>query len=216
LKTLPRLDGTVVTGDAGNCSSATASEIYTLGGEYVLQVKGNQPTVLAFCEASFEGVTSPSAIVRKSNGRLCEKKLMSAPATPMATGIPFCRSVIRVECRTTHKGIVKEIVLYYITNLDLRGVPPEELAELLATHWKSCEIATHWIRDAQYREDFLLVRHPMALLNCTLLINAAAFITNTLRIQRKTSTPALRENFGRRPSLALRILMRPFDASVDF
>jgi predicted transposase YbfD/YdcC len=216
LKTLPRLDGTVVTGDAGNCSAATASEIYTLGGDYVLQVKGNQPTVEAFCETSFKVLPRPDAITRKSHGRLCERKLMSASATPMATGIPFCRSVIRNECKTTEKGSVKETVLHYISNLDLRGVPPEELDELLSTHWKSCEIATHWIRDAQYREDFLLVRHPMALLNCTLLINAAAFITNTLRKRRKTSTPALREDFGRRPSLALRILMRPFDASVDF
>jgi len=203
-----------VTGDAGNCSSATASEINGLGGDYVLQVKGNQPTALAFCEAAFAGLPRPAAITRKSNGRVCEKTFMSAPATPMATGIPFCRSVIRVGCRTTEKGVVKETVLYYITNIDLRGVPPEELAELLSTHWKSCEIATHWIRDAQYREDFLLVRHPMALLNCTLLINAAAFITNTLRKRRKTSTPALRENFGRRPSLALRILTNPFDASL--
>ena len=215
MKTLARLDGAAVTGDAGNCSAATASEIYTLGGDYILQVKGNQPTVEAFCEASFEGVPRPAAIARKSHGRLCERKLMSAPATPMATGIPFCRGVIRCECRTTEKGVVKETVLHHVTNLDLRGVPPEELDELLSTHWKSCEIATHWIRDAQYREDFCLVRHPRALLNCALLINAAAFITNTLRKRHKTSTPALRERYGRRPSLALRILMSPFDASLD-
>ena len=214
MKSLTRLDGTVVTGDAGNCSAATASEIYALGGDYILQVKGNQPTVEAFCEASFKDMPRPAAISRKSHGRLCERKLMSAPATPMATGIPFCRSVIRRECGTTEKGVVKETVLQYVTNLDLRGVPPEELDELLSTHWKSCEIATHWIRDAQYREDFCLVRHPRALLNCSLLINAAAFITNTLRKRHKTSTPALRERYGRRPSLALRILLSPFDASL--
>jgi len=215
LKTLSRLDGTVVTGDAGNCSAATASEIHALGGDYVLQVKGNQPTVEAFCGAAFRDMPRPAAITRKGHGRHCERKLMSAPATPMATGVPFCRSVIRSECRTTEKGIVRETALHYVTNLDLRGAPPEELDELLSAHWKSCEIATHWIRDAQYREDRCLVRHPRALLNCSLLINAAAFITNTLRKRRKTSTPALRENFGRRPSLALRILTSKFYASLS-
>ena len=54
----------------------------------------------------------------------------------------------------------------------------------------------------------------MELLNCALLINAAAFITNTLRKRHETSTPTLRKNFGRRPSLVLRILIRPVDASL--
>ena len=69
--------------------------------------------------------------------------------------------------------------------------------------------------DAQYREDFCRMSNPTAILNRSLLINACAFITNTLRIRKKTSTPALRERFDRRPSLALRLLMNPFCARLD-
>jgi len=58
-----------VTGDAGNCSAATAAEIHGLGGDYVLQVKGNQPTLLKFCEAAFAGLPRPAPIPRKGHGR---------------------------------------------------------------------------------------------------------------------------------------------------
>lgn len=67
MKTLPRLNGTTVTGDAVNCSAATASEIHALGGDYVLHVKGNQPTVQTLCEAAFRDMPGPAA----SHIRLC-------------------------------------------------------------------------------------------------------------------------------------------------
>ena len=59
------------------------------------------------------------------------------------------------------------------------------------------------------------MRNPVAILNRSLRITACAFITNTLRVRKKTSTPALRERFGRRPSLALRLLTNPFDARLS-
>ncbi|HRR32511.1 MAG TPA: hypothetical protein P5026_00265 [Kiritimatiellia bacterium] len=71
---------------------------------------------------------------------------------------------------------------------------------VLSTHWRSSESAIHWIRDALYREAFCRMRNPVAILNRSLLINACAFITNTLRIRKKTSAPALRERFSRRRS----------------
>lgn len=204
-----------MTGDAGNCSAATAAEIHGLGGDYVLQVKGNQPTLLQFCGAAFAGLPRPAPVPRKGHGRLTLRTLRAAPALPMATGIPFSRAVVCLETRTLCKGAETSDTLHYVTDRDLRGATPEDLDELLSTHWRSSESATHWIRDAQYREDFCRMRNPVAILNRSLLINACAFITNTLRVRKKTSTPALREKFGRRPSLALRLLTNPFDARLD-
>ena len=204
-----------MTGDAGNCSAATAAEIHGLGGDYVLQVKGNQPTLLKFCEAAFAGLPRPAPIPRKGHGRLTMRTLRAAPALPMATGIPFSRSAVCLETHTLCKGVETSATLFYVSDRDLRGATPEDLDELLSTHWRSSESANHWIRDAQYREDFCRMSNPTAILNRSLLINACAFITNTLRIRKKTSTPALRERFDRRPSLALRLLMNPFYARLD-
>lgn len=203
-----------MTGDAGNCSVATATEIYRLGGDYMLQVKGNQPTAQAFCENAFKGVTMPPPAVEKRNGRVSERSALAVSALPCAINIPFARSAVRFSIRTTSKGVTKEETFDYVLNSDVTGWTQDELLELKGTHWKGSESRNHWIRDAQYKEDLILQRKPIAILNRSLLINAAAFITNTLRIREGKSTPMLREGFQRHPSKALVLLMRPFDAKI--
>lgn len=203
-----------MTGDAGNCSVATASEIYRLGGDYMLQVKGNQPTAQAFCENAFEGVPMPPPAVEKRNGRVSERSVTAVLATPCAINIPFARSAVRFAIRTTAKGVTKDETFDYVLNIDVTGWTRDELLELKGTHWKGSESRNHWIRDAQYKEDLILQRKPIAILNRSLLINAAAFITNTLRIREGKSTPMLREGFQKHPSKALSLLMRPFDAKI--
>jgi hypothetical protein len=203
-----------VTGDAGNCSAATASEIYGLGGDYMLQVKGNQPTARQFCENAFEGVPMPPPSVSKSNGRVSERSAVAVHAPPCAINIPFARSAVRFSVRTTAKGVTKEETSDYVLNIDVTGRTLDELLDLKASHWKGSESRNHWIRDAQYKEDLILQRKPIAILNRSLLINACAFITNTLRIREGSSTPVLRESFQKRPSKALRLILRPFDASI--
>lgn len=205
-----------MTGDAGNCSVATAGEVYRLGGDYLLQVKGNQPTAQAFCENTFENLSLPPPAISKSNGRVSERSARAVQVTPCAINIPFSRSMIRVVKKTTCKRVVKNETFHYVTNRDVSGWTQEDLLEMTGTHWKSCEIGTHWIRDAQYKEDRILQRKPVAILNRSLLINAAAFITNTLRKREGKSTPVLREAFQRHPSKALALITRPFDASIPF
>ena len=47
----PALDGKLVTADALHCQKDTARAIVEKGGDYLLQIKGNQPTLLARAEA---------------------------------------------------------------------------------------------------------------------------------------------------------------------
>jgi hypothetical protein len=54
----PTLSGQVVTGDALHTQRATARRIIEKGGEYVLQIKDNQPTLLKTAERTF-AVASP-------------------------------------------------------------------------------------------------------------------------------------------------------------
>lgn len=203
-----------MTGDAGNCSAATASEIYNLGGDYMLQVKGNQPTAHALCENVFEGAPMPPPSVSKSNGRVSERTALAVPVTPCAINIPFARSAVRFSVRTTVNGVTKQETSDYVLNIDVTGRTLDELLEMKGSHWKGSESRNHWIRDAQYKEDLILQRKPIAILNRSLLINACAFITNTLRIREGKSTPILRESFQKHPSKALSLIMRPFDAKI--
>jgi hypothetical protein len=193
---------------------ATASEIYQLGGDYMLQVKGNQPTAQAFCENAVKGLPLPPPAVSKRNGRVSERSAVAVPATPCAINIPFARSAVRFAIRTTVKGVTKEETSDYVLNIDVTGWTQDELLAIKGTHWKGAESRNHWIRDAQYKEDRILQRKPVAILNRSLLINAAAFITNTLRIRDGKSTPVLRETFQRHPSKALALITRRFNAKI--
>jgi hypothetical protein len=51
LESLPALDGKMVTADALHCQKQTARTIVEKGGEYLLQIKGNQPGLLAQAES---------------------------------------------------------------------------------------------------------------------------------------------------------------------
>ena len=51
LRSLPALDDKIVTADALHCQKTTARVIVEKGGDYLLQIKANQPTLLARAEA---------------------------------------------------------------------------------------------------------------------------------------------------------------------
>lgn len=196
-----------VTGDAGHCCAATAAEIYRAGGDYILQVKGNQPTLLKLCRTAFDAAPRPPPAVEKLHGRLTERAATAVPATPAATGIPFCRSLVRVECATTRKGVTVRDTRYYASCLELWRLPPDEIVAKIRLHWKSCEIANHWIRDSFFREDDCRSRSPRVILNLALLINAAAFAVNTVRSAKGLPVPVQMENYARHPAKAVALVM---------
>jgi hypothetical protein len=57
LAALPTLEGKTVTADPLHCQKETARLIAEKGGDYFLQIKGNQPTLLAY--ARTQAVGSP-------------------------------------------------------------------------------------------------------------------------------------------------------------
>jgi hypothetical protein len=57
LKNLPALDGQTITADPLHCQKPNAAVIVEKGGEYLFQVKGNQPALLQQAEA-FDAMTA--------------------------------------------------------------------------------------------------------------------------------------------------------------
>ena len=58
LESLPALDGKVVSADALHCQKLTARTIVEKGGDYLLQIKANQPALLRQAQAA-GAVSSP-------------------------------------------------------------------------------------------------------------------------------------------------------------
>ena len=55
LAAMPTLDGKTITADPLHCQKETARIIVEKGGDYLLQIKGNQPTLLATARAATSG-----------------------------------------------------------------------------------------------------------------------------------------------------------------
>jgi predicted transposase YbfD/YdcC len=177
------LEGCVVTIDAMGCQSAIATQLVEQGADYVLALKGNQPTlhatvVGAFADAQRAGragwvpaVQDQAQTLDKGHGRL-ERRRYTALSDPDLLACldpthawPGLRSVVQVEAerrRGAHRSVETR---YYLTS-----VPPDAglLGEVIRAHWQ-VENCLHWVLDVHFREDASRVRvgneaHNFALL----------------------------------------------------
>lgn len=163
----PPLHGRKVTLDAGHCNPLTTAQIEQAQGGYVVQVKANQPTLLAAVHTLV--ATAPSLGTRqsvdKAHGRLEERhatffSLAELPLPPrwQASGL---RHVIRVARTTEQLKTAKrsQAVAYYLTNQAATTPPAQaDLFTAMRAHW-GCE-ADHWIRDVTLQEDQIHVAQP--------------------------------------------------------
>lgn len=169
---LARLDLTaqVVTIDAMGCQTAIAAQIVAGGGDYVLALKDNQPTLLEDVVDSFTLADRTGARVDearthdKGHGRRETRRctVISDPAVlawldPEAAW-PDLHSVIRITATRTVADAATETgttaVRYYLSSL-----PPDavRLNAVIRSHW-AVENGLHWVLDMVYREDASRVR----------------------------------------------------------
>jgi predicted transposase YbfD/YdcC len=163
----PQLQGSKVTLDALHCTPATMAQIHQAQGSYLVQVKANQPTLLAAVRALEETAVPLGTLqsVDKAHGRLEVRhatffSLAALPLAPRWQQSGLCQ-VVRVE-RTTEQlktAQRSQASAYYVTNQS--AATPAAQRDLFAAirgHW-SCE-ADHWIRDVTLQEDQIPVKQP--------------------------------------------------------
>jgi predicted transposase YbfD/YdcC len=153
------LEGALVTLDAAGCQVAIAGQIREADGDYLLAVKGNQPTLheavlAAFdraIEADFAGVEHDGhEAVEDGHGRH-EERYTTVIYDP--SGIPSdwpdVAAVILVGREREVEGQRTDTAHYYITSLRATAA---ELGRLIRRHW-SVENELHWCLDVAFRED---------------------------------------------------------------
>jgi predicted transposase YbfD/YdcC len=156
------LKGAVVTIDAMHCQKETAQAIRQQEADYILQIKGNQETLLgqvqnlflAAGEHGFRGV-SRHATVDKQPSRRERREYYALPAPEeIAKSWPAAQSIVMIY-RERKRGPRTSSE----TSFALSSLPPEaaKLASYIRNHW-GIENTLHWSLDVTFSEDQSRIR----------------------------------------------------------
>jgi predicted transposase YbfD/YdcC len=153
----------IVTTDAMGCQKAIAETIVAGGGDYILAVKDNQPTLHAEIQAAFATAATPPArssrlytTEEQGHGREEQRTVQVLPAHGHLSsaqraawlGVLTLVMVTRVVwCEAT--GMESIEVRYFLSSL-----PPNarRSGAAIRGHW-SIENGLHWVLDVVFRED---------------------------------------------------------------
>lgn len=183
------LRGYLVSIDAMGCQKAIAERIVTQGGDYLLAVKGNQPTLLRAIEDAFvdlAGARPRHEDVENGHGRTVGHFAWVAPATGIVDPgqWPGCRSIGRILTQRAEGGAFTEPEWrYYLSSRELTA---EDLATAARAHW-GIENRLHWMLDVQFGEDACTVRKDHAPQNLSLL---KKMVLNLIRTDTSDSAKA--------------------------
>ena len=205
----------IVTTDAMGCQKAIAEAIVTGGGDYVLAVKDNQPTLHAEMQAAFAQAPAPklrssrvATTWDKGHGReeqrtvrvLPAAEYLSAAQCALWLGVLSVVMVTReVWCQAT--GVQSTEVSYFLSSL-----PPNarRIGRAIRGHW-SIENGLHWVLDVVFREDARRVYDRTTAENVALLNRLALSLLrgdpskNSMKVKRKLagwSIPYLAQLLG--------------------
>lgn len=207
------LTGWIVTADAGFTHKTVAETIVQQGGDYVLTVKKNQPTLYADIALLFE----ESAVVRDTitstrqlnvHGNRGEERILQA-STALQDYCPWpgLQQVFRIERHFTDKqtGRTTCDTDFGITSLSAERADAQRLANLVRGHW-GIENRLHWVRDVTFNEDASHVRSDHAPQTMAALRNVAISLIRLLGCD--GIAPTLR-HFAAHPAKAVAVLALP-------
>jgi predicted transposase YbfD/YdcC len=189
----------VVTIDAAGCQKDIAAAIVEGGGDYVLAVKDNQPTVHAEIVAAFAAAAATVPTARQQSlteenghGRQERRTVRVLPAAKHLSqlaawvGLLTLVMVVRVvTCVATGEQTTE--VRYFISSLrpDAR-----RLGRAIRGHW-GIENGLHWVLDVVFREDARRIYERTAAENVALLNRLALSVLRgdsskgSLKVKRK-------------------------------
>jgi len=155
----------LVTGDALYCQRALCRQIVEAGGDYLISVKENQPTLyeeiaLLFAQPPPGEVFATAVHVDKGHGRVERRQLWASTALVGYLDWPGARQVCKLERRSSQNGTQTTEVRYAITSL-AEQVGAGQLLASKRGHW-GIENRLHYVRDATFGEDASQIRSGAA------------------------------------------------------
>jgi predicted transposase YbfD/YdcC len=155
--------GRVLTGDALFCQRTLCRQVCAAGGDYVLLVKENQPTLHADLALLFDPPATVPALplldrrevrtVDRGHGRQQDTRHLVA-STDLAAYLdwPYLAQVFRLERTWQQHGTAKRELHYGISSLSPTAGPPARLLDLKRGHWR-IENGLHRVKDVTLGED---------------------------------------------------------------
>jgi predicted transposase YbfD/YdcC len=180
------LRNTVITVDALHCQRDHVAYLAERGADWILTVKGNQPTLHHQLAAlPWRAVPDATRDTGRGHGR---REIRTLKVLTISTGIDFPHASQAIQIRRRRhrldqpKRFTTETI-YAITNLRVHQAKPAQLAAWIRRHWH-IENQIHWVRDVTYDEDRSQIRtgtgpHVMAALrNAAIGALRVAGVTN--------------------------------------
>lgn len=169
------LAGAIVTIDAAGCQTEIARQIRKQGGEYLLAVKGNQPTLQAAVETAFaDGIARDYAgskvdqhhTVEDGHGRH-EERYVTVLTDPkgLPPEWPDAACLVQVNREREVDGKNTTTTHYYLSS---HLGTAKEFAALIRGHW-GIENGLHWVLDVVFHEDDSRTRSGHAAANLAMV-----------------------------------------------
>jgi predicted transposase YbfD/YdcC len=156
------LQGTVTTTDALNTQQKLAEQIIGQGGDYLMVVKDNQPTLYGDIQTYFATPALPldederqtHISQGKGHGRLETRTLICSTGLRQYLNWPGAQQVLQRTCERQHlkSGKVERETSYAVTSLSRERAQAPQLEVLWRGHW-TIENQEHYVRDETLRED---------------------------------------------------------------
>lgn len=198
LAILGRLDikGALVTIDAIATNPTVAGAITERGGDYVLALKRNQPTLHGevetyFADPATSGLRTVTA-TDKDHGRIETRTTRVSHDVGWMTGdrrhpgehrFPSLASLIETTTEIERRGTTTRETRYFISSARLT---PERAAEAIRNHWGVESL--HWVLDVVFKEDLSRLRRGHGAQNMALVRRLAFNIVRAGRGKRSIKT----------------------------
>lgn len=209
------LGGALVTIDAIATNPDVATAITQGGGNYLLALKRNQPSLhdevaRYFADPATAGLAGIET-VEKDHGRIETRRtwvsqhvdwLHGERRYPHEPRFPALKSLVKTTTRAEWRGKVTEETRYFISSASLT---PERAAEAIRGHWGIESL--HWVLDVHFKEDQSRLRRGHGARNMALVRRLAFNIVRAGRGKRSIKTA--RKAAGWNPNFLAALLDAP-------
>ncbi|RAI36912.1 ISAs1 family transposase [Rhodoplanes roseus] len=209
-----QLAGALVTIDAMGCQADIAAKIVAHGADYLLALKGNQPTLEADVADYFRtapaGETVVETTVEKGHGRI-ETRICTAsgvvdwiasarsyPGQPRFTSI---KTIVKLLARVEHANRCSFETRFYISSAPL---DIDRLAAAARGHWGVESM--HWLLDVAFKDDLSRYRAGHGAKNMAVVRRFALGLVRANK--HKGSVKTRRKSASWNPNFLLEILQQ--------